>query len=100
MHLKDILVSFLALRIQSNHFNLFKKVNSCEKNESKFPSTVPVCEGLSSDGRTNRWRIVCPKCGATFRPATTMFSVQTLTCPKAKCGASMVAKYNDDVVHL
>lgn len=28
--------------------------------------------GPSRDGRTNRWRVICP-CGTAFTPLTTMF---------------------------
>lgn len=63
-------------------------------------STVPVCIGRSSDGRTNRWRIICPACGAQFVPVTTMFAVQGLECSKPRCQARMTAYYNEDRVEL
>ena len=56
-----------------------------------------TCIGLSSDGRTNRWRISC-RCGHQFVPQTTMRSTQTVTCPK--CGTQMLADYNNDTISV
>jgi peptide subunit release factor 1 (eRF1) len=58
--------------------------------------------GLSSDHRTNRWEITCPKCGNAFSPQTTRLSTQWMECPKRKCGAEMEADYNAEPpkVHL
>jgi phage terminase large subunit GpA-like protein len=57
-------------------------------------TTHPTVLGLSSDYRTQRWRVVCPKCGHTFSPRTTMLSTQLIDCPKAKCGTVLFANYN------
>lgn len=62
--------------------------------------TVPVALGLSSDLRTNRWRVTCPACKKTFEPSTTMFRQQSLQCPHGRCGKHMVADYNEDKVWL
>jgi hypothetical protein len=52
--------------------------------------------GLSSDRRTNVWRIT-PPCGhKPFTPQTTMFSMQEVICPK--CGIRAMAYYNDDKI--
>ena len=47
--------------------------------------------GLSSDCRTNRWRVYC-KCGYAFEPSTTMLAKQTVMCPK--CHSEYLADYN------
>ncbi len=52
--------------------------------------------GLSADGRTQRWRVVCPQCGTAFEPGTTLRAHQHLTCPQNKCDAEMIAHYNDE----
>ena len=57
-------------------------------------TTTPKAIALSSDGRTNRWRIVCPACSHVFEPITTMGRYQGLNCPKQACNAGMVADYN------
>lgn len=54
--------------------------------------------GPSSDGRTNRWRVTCPRCETTFEPETTMFRSQSLECPSGRCKAHLVAQYNDGLV--
>lgn len=48
--------------------------------------------GNSYDGRTNRWRLTCPKCNYTFEPLTTMFALHEESCPK--CQYSEVVNYN------
>jgi rRNA maturation endonuclease Nob1 len=63
-------------------------------------TTKPQILGLSSDLRTNRWRITCPACGKTFEPQTTMFNQQSLQCPSGRCGKQMVADYGREVVFL
>jgi len=73
-------------------------------------SRVPLNAGLgvtkphyicaSRDGRTNRWRITCPKCGEQFEPLTTRFSTQGLDCPAKKCHAHMLVDYNNETVRL
>jgi hypothetical protein len=50
------------------------------------------CIGLSSDYRTNRWRMDCD-CGKTFEPQTTMFASQEVECPK--CGCREFINYNN-----
>lgn len=62
--------------------------------------TIPRLLGRSHDWRTNRWSVKCPKCGHEFEPMTTLFATQRLSCPKPKCGAEMVAHYNEDYVEL
>lgn len=54
--------------------------------------------GLSSDGRTNRWRIT-PPCGhKPFEPMTTMFADQHVQCPVCDLGAHI--NYNErKVIH-
>lgn len=49
--------------------------------------------GLSSDWRTNKWRVVCKKCGKSYEPNTTMYATQNLECPK--CGIRELVDYND-----
>lgn len=61
-------------------------------------NTTPIYNGPSSDGRTNKWKIQCPKCSYIFEPRTTRFSVQRLTC--ARCLSEMWADYNKEVVTL
>ena len=63
-------------------------------------STKPRCLGPSSDHRTNAWEVECPKCGRKFKPYTTRFAHQGLDCPRSKCGAQMLADYNNEVVRL
>ena len=63
-------------------------------------STIPYFKGISSDMRTGRWGITCPKCRCIFEPKTTMLSTQELTCPNRKCGAEMIARYNDETVNI
>lgn len=70
---------------------------SPEKVESP-PETVPQYLGLSSDGRTNRWRVTCPACGYPEEPPTTLRACQALTCPA--CQAESVADYNVPIVRL
>jgi phage terminase large subunit GpA-like protein len=54
--------------------------------------------GESRDGRTNRWRIECPKCGNQFEPQTTRLAWQNLTCPGRKCNAEIYVNYNEESV--
>lgn len=56
--------------------------------------------GHSSDYRTNRWQLTCPRCGHSFSPATTMFARQILHCERAKCNAEIYVDYNDQIVKL
>lgn len=56
--------------------------------------TIPRVIGLSSDNRTQRWLITCPKCGNEFTPQTTLLAQQEMDCSKAKCGARLFADYN------
>lgn len=58
--------------------------------------TKPDLLGRSYDGRTNRWRVTCPECGNKFEPKTQISAIQYLDCPKPKCNAAMVARYNDE----
>jgi hypothetical protein len=52
--------------------------------------------GLSSDYRTNRWRVT-PPCGhKPFEPSTTMFAVQYVDCPV--CGISAWVNYNSQTI--
>lgn len=57
-------------------------------------NTIAQFIGLSSDQRTNRWRVTCPACGNVFEPQTTMSRYQGMICPKAKCGREMRVDYN------
>jgi len=59
-------------------------------------TTTPRLLGPSSDHRTQRWEVECPACGKLFVPMTTRLATQELDCPKAKCGAGMLARYNDE----
>ena len=56
--------------------------------------------GPSSDHRTNRWRITCPRCGHAFEPRTTMFASASLACEGRKCGAELLVDYNAGTVVL
>lgn len=56
--------------------------------------------GPSSDRRTNRWSITCPRCGHVFEPRTTMFAKVTLACEARKCGAELFVDYNAGTVTL
>ena len=56
--------------------------------------------GHSSDLRTNRWRITCPRCAKAFEPQTTMFATQVLTCPARQCNASIFVDYNAQAVSI
>lgn len=67
-------------------------------NGEKPEATKPFLLGRSSDGRTNRWRVTCPRCGKSFEPTTTMFKSQSLVCPNGRCNALMIAHYDDDIV--
>ncbi len=49
--------------------------------------------GPSRDGRTNRWKVICP-CGTAFTPLTTMFRHQHVQCPK--CRQEGWVDYNAD----
>ena len=56
--------------------------------------------GPSSDGRTNRWSIKCPKCGTIFYPTTTMLANRHEQCPRMSCLSEMLVNYNDRSVTL
>ena len=58
-------------------------------------STVPVYLGSSSDGRTNRWMIICTDCGRENKPATTLRSKQFVEC---SCGCELFVDYNNNIV--
>lgn len=58
--------------------------------------TTPRVLGFSSDNRTQKWRVVCPACGHEFTPPTTMLSTQTFDCARKRCGARLLARYNDE----
>lgn len=47
--------------------------------------------GLSSDRRTNKWKLECD-CGKSWEPTTTMLGVRDERCPK--CQKSQVVNYN------
>jgi hypothetical protein len=49
--------------------------------------------GLSTDERTNKWKIICD-CGKDFIPETTLLSRQIIECPK--CKTNFMAFYNDE----
>lgn len=51
--------------------------------------------GLSSDQRTNRWRITCAfdNCAHEFEPVTTLRSHQTMDCPR--CSGVLCVDYNE-----
>lgn len=53
--------------------------------------------GLSKDGRTNRWKILC-KCGHEMFPQTTIRATQQVECNK--CGAIISADYNAQTLSL
>ncbi|MBB5143912.1 hypothetical protein HNQ38_002012 [Desulfovibrio intestinalis] len=53
--------------------------------------------GLSRDGRTNRWKIICA-CSAEILPPTTICATQQVECNK--CGAIISADYNAQTVTL
>ncbi len=57
--------------------------------------TVPRAIGLSSDRRTNKWRVTCPNCGKEFVPPTTMLRWQELQCENRKCLAELRADYTE-----
>lgn len=50
-----------------------------------------TCLGLSSDWRTNRWRISL-ECGHSVEPMTTMFATQFVTCHR--CSREFLLNYN------
>ena len=52
------------------------------------------CIGVSSDWRTNVWRVNCD-CGKWFEPPTTLYSCQNIECPK--CGLTEFVNYNEIV---
>lgn len=56
--------------------------------------------GHSTDGRTGRWKVKCPMCQKTFEPRTAMHDYQEITCPGAKCGASIGIIYNAGTVRI
>lgn len=49
--------------------------------------------GPSSDGRTNRWKLIC-QCGKNHIPTTTMLPKRSEQCPK--CKREEVVDYNAD----
>lgn len=51
-----------------------------------------TCLGLSSDWRTNRWRISL-ECGHSVEPMTTMFATQVVTCHR--CSREFLLNYNE-----
>lgn len=53
--------------------------------------------GLSRDGRTNRWKIICA-CRAEILPPTTICAKQRIECKK--CGAIIWADYNAQTLSL
>jgi hypothetical protein len=54
--------------------------------------------GLSSDLRTNRWRVTCPVCDKAFEPQTTMYVAHAVECPVKKCRAPLIVNYDDQTV--
>jgi DNA-directed RNA polymerase subunit RPC12/RpoP len=50
--------------------------------------------GPSTDHRTNRWSLTCPKCQKVFVPTTTMMARRDESCPK--CDFRAVVNYNQD----
>lgn len=54
--------------------------------------------GASSDGRTNKWEIICPVCGKKIIPPTTMLREQAISCEASKqcrnAGTQIVIDYN------
>lgn len=48
--------------------------------------------GVSQDNRTNKWWLICPRCGDGFEPPTTMFARVGYVCQK--CGKPMSVDYN------
>lgn len=46
---------------------------------------------LSSDRRTNVWKVICKKCNSIIYPKTTMLSEQYIKC---KCGNNELVNYN------
>ncbi|MCB5205029.1 hypothetical protein LH464_21415 [Neorhizobium sp. T786] len=51
--------------------------------------------GLSTDGRTNRWRLALP-CAHTIEPMTTMYAQQQVGCER--CGRTFLVDYNDQTM--
>ena len=49
--------------------------------------------GLSIDGLTNRWELIC-ECGTKWKPTTTMIRCRLEECPK--CGVEEIVDYNED----
>ena len=78
----------------------WKSGESIMKQTNSVTTTVPKYLGASSDLRTGRWEVTCPKCGTVFKPNTTKFARQHLECPRMKCMAEMIADYNNDIVTL
>ena len=48
--------------------------------------------GPTSDQRSNLWEVTCV-CGIIFTPASTMYALQTVQCPR--CNVEMRCRYND-----
>lgn len=48
--------------------------------------------GSSSDGRTNRWKLIC-QCVKEWKPTTTRFAKRDEQCPK--CERAEIVDYND-----
>lgn len=64
----------------------------------KMPDEVkPVCVGSSSDGRTNKWQVKCPKCNRMNNPVTTRFATQSFECD---CGTKFFADWNAETVKV
>lgn len=55
-------------------------------------------QGLSRDQRTNVWHVICPSCGYTNKPHTTMCSTQVFECNK--CHKDIFCDYNEEVVKI
>lgn len=49
--------------------------------------------GISHDGRTNTWNVLCKSCSKWFSPPTTIMATQTIECPK--CQQQETINYNN-----
>jgi hypothetical protein len=65
--------------------------------EAPAAKTTFSCLGLSSDWRTNRWRLAL-ECGHSVEPPTTMFAQQVVSCDR--CMKTYVVDYNAKTCEL
>ena len=83
----------MTIRRAVDHHNVMTAIEEDMKVVSVMDDINPrlVFLGMSTDGRTNRWKFFCD-CGYSFQPNTTLYATQVLDCDK--CHARWMVNYN------